>query len=208
VARTGRRPGKRSTRELILEVARRRFAAGGYAATSVRAIAAEAGVDPAAVLHFFGSKAGLFAAAVGWPFDPARAERELAAAASGGLGAALARTFFSFWDDPEIGASLRAVMRSAMTHAESAVLLREFVLRQIFVRVAVRVAGPDRELRIELAAGQLVGVALLRYVLAVEPIASASPDQLVEWLSPALDRYLEARDSPSSARSGPAARDG
>jgi len=190
MARTGRRPGRQSTRALILDVARRQFAAAGYDATSLRAIAAEAGVNPAAVLHFFSSKDGLFRAVVGWPFDPARVETEISAPGPDSVGARLARTFFAFWDDPNTGAALSALMRSAMTHSEFAALLREFVVRQPYARLAELIGGPEAELRTELAAGQLVGVALLRYVLRVEPIASVRTDQLVAWITPTLDSYL------------------
>src|SRR5436309_7394484 len=79
MARTGRRPGPSTTRATILEAARRRFADRGYDATSIRAIAAGAGVDPGVVMHFFGSKDALFQAAVGWPFDPARPAAQIAA---------------------------------------------------------------------------------------------------------------------------------
>ena len=94
MARTGRRPGPSTTRAAILDAARRRFASAGYDATSLRAIAADAGVDPAVLLHFFGSKQALFRAVVGWPFDPARLPPELARLDAERAGAQLARTFF------------------------------------------------------------------------------------------------------------------
>jgi AcrR family transcriptional regulator len=186
--RTGRRPGPSTTRAAILQAARRRFAQAGYDATSLRAVAADAGVDPAAVLHFFGSKHGLFRAVVGWPFDPARLEPELARTDT--RSARLARIFFGFWEDPTTGPALAALLRSATTHAESAALLREFVVREPFARLTGLIAGPDADLRVELAAGQLVGVALLRYILRIEPIASAGIDDLTARLEPALDRWL------------------
>jgi AcrR family transcriptional regulator len=197
--RTGRRPGPSTTRAAILEAARRRFAAAGYDATALRAIAGDAGVDPGVLLHFFGSKEGLFRAVVGWPFDPARVvEPELIRPGREGVGARLARTFFGYWEDPTTGAALSALMRSAMTHAESAALLREFVAHELFARFAGFVHGLDANLRVELAAGHLVGVALLRYILRVEPIASAGIEELVTWLEPALDRYLQAGGPPVS----------
>jgi AcrR family transcriptional regulator len=191
--RTGRRPGPTSTRAAILDVARRRFAAAGFDATSLRAIAIDAGVDPAAVLHFFGSKERLFRAAVGWPFDPTAVAPNLVPVAGEGIGARLARTFFGYWEDPTSGPALTALLRSAMTHTESAALLREFVGHQLFSRMAGLVGGADAGLRVELASGHLVGVALLRYILRVEPIASVSVDELVARLQPALERYLAAK---------------
>ena len=198
MARTGRRPGPSTTRAAILEAARHRFAAAGYDATSLRLIAADAGVDPGVLLHFFGSKQGLFRTVVGWPFDPARLGPELIQPGLPGVGARLAQTFFDYWEDPTTGAALAALMRSAMTHAESAALLREFVAHQLFARLTGLVDGPDATLRIELAAAQLVGVALLRYILRVEPIASASIEQLVTRLGSALDVYLGANAPPAT----------
>jgi AcrR family transcriptional regulator len=200
--RTGRRPGPSTTRAASLEAARRRFAAAGYDATSLRAIADDAGVDPSVLSHFFGSKAGLFRAVVGWPFDPARLEPELAGPGQTGIGARLARNFFGYWEDPTTGAALAALLRSAMTHAESAALLREFVVHDLFARLAGLVGGRDADLRVELAAAQLVGVALLRYILRVEPIASAGTTELVAWLEPALDRYLQAGGLPGQPARG------
>jgi AcrR family transcriptional regulator len=193
MARLGRRPGRQSTRSVILDVARRRFAHAGFDSTSLRTIAADAGVDPAAVLHFFGSKDGLFREAVGWPFDPARIEAQLADTASGTLGVRLARAFLGYWDDPETGAALSSLLRSAMTRAEVAAMLREFVVREAFGRVAARLHGPEAELRANLAAGQLIGVVLLRDILQVEPLASTPTDEIISWLAPALDGYLGER---------------
>jgi AcrR family transcriptional regulator len=190
MARTGRRPGSTSTRTAILDVARRRFADAGYDATSLRAIAAEVGVDPAVVVHFFGSKDGLFRAAVGWPFDPAQLASEIGAPAPTPLGERMARTFLGFWDDPATRSSLLALLRSAMTREESAAILREFAVRQLFSQVTRLVDGQQAELRVNLAAAQLIGVAVLRHALRVEPIASADQDELVAWLAPALEHFL------------------
>jgi len=190
--RTGRRPGPSTTRATLLEAARRRFAEGGYDGTSLRAIAADAGVDPAVAVHFFGSKEALFRAAVGWPFDPAVVAERLAGVGADELGPAMTRLFLDFWDDPATGASLSAMLRSAMTHEASAALLRAFVGQQLFGRLGHLVGGPGAALRIEMAAGQMIGVAVLRYILRVEPIASASTEELVDWLGPALSRYLRA----------------
>jgi AcrR family transcriptional regulator len=191
--RSGRRPGPTSSRTAILQAARHRFADAGYDATSIRAVAADAGVDPAVVVHFFGSKHGLFQAAVGWPFDPAHVATQLlgSAAPPASLGVRVARTFFHFWEDPVTRAPLLAVLRSGMTHAASATLLREFVARDLFGHITGLLDGPQPELRVDLASAQLIGVAVLRYALQIEPLASASIDELVRWLGPTLNGYLE-----------------
>src|SRR5215472_12808737 len=164
MARTGRRPGTTITREAILDAARRRFAEGGYEQTSIRAIAADAGVNAALVMHFFGSKEALFQAAVTWPVDPAQLAPLLAAAGPDGLGSRLARTFLTLWDAPESCQPLLALLRSAMGDEGFARLLREFVVTQLFRHLVDVIEGPDRELRVELCASHLLGVAVMRHV--------------------------------------------
>lgn len=190
MARTGRRPGPSITRGAILEAARRRFADAGYEATSIRAIAADARVDPAVVLHFFRSKEELFRAVVGWPFDPSAVRARIADPGPDGIGARFVRVFLGFWEDPTTRASLLALLRSAMTHDASAALLRDFVVREGFAPLTGLIGEPHAELRVNLAAAHLIGVAVLRYILKVEPIASVSADVLVNWLTPALNHYL------------------
>jgi AcrR family transcriptional regulator len=192
MARSGRRRGPSTSRATILSVAASRFADAGYDATSLRGIAAEAGVDPAVVVHFFGSKDGLFRAAVGWPFDPSDMRAELAETTSEPIATQLAQTFFRFWDDPTTGPTLLALLRSAMTHPTSTALLREFLMRRLFGQISELLPTPDVELRVELAAGQLIGLALLRYALRVEPIASAPVEELVKRCAPALATLLES----------------
>ena len=169
MVRTGRRPRPSTSRGAILDAARRWFAQAGYDGASIRAIATDAGVDPSVVLHFFGSKDGLFTAAVGWPFDPAMLTTQLAADGPHGLAARLARVFLGYWEDPQTRAPLLALLRSAMTHEPSATLLREFVVREMFAPIAGLVDGPHARLRLELAAAHLVGVAVLRYALPSSP---------------------------------------
>src|SRR5918999_3493174 len=113
--RPGRRPGESGTREAIAGAARRLFAERGYDRTTIRAIAAEAGVDPALVVHFFGSKEALFRAVIEWPFDPEVLLERLAAPGPESIGRRLARGFLEFWDSADIGPRLQAVLRSAVT---------------------------------------------------------------------------------------------
>jgi hypothetical protein len=110
-----------------------------------------------------------------------------------GLGERLARTFLGIWDDPRTGPQMLALLRSAMTSERFGRLLSEFVVTQVFQHMSELVEGPDRELREELAASHLLGIAALRHVLRMEPLASASIDQLVARVAPTLDRYLLAR---------------
>jgi len=188
----GRRPGAPDTRAAILAAARHGFAASGFARTSVRAIAAEAGVDPALVHHYFGTKDELFLAALELPVDPRQVL--LPAVADGGIdGAAerMLRAFLSVWDDPEIRVRLVAVFRGVV-EAEGERLLRDGFLPVVLEPVGVALGIDRPELRMPLVASQVVGLILLRYIIAVEPIASLSGDEVVAIYAPTLQRYLTA----------------
>jgi len=193
--RTGRRPGDARSRELILDAARTSFAATGYAATTIRGVATAAGVDPALVHYFFGTKDGLFAAVMELPLNPSKLVEDVVAGDLAGLGERLARRFLEVWDDPVTGPPLTGLIRGAASHAPSADLLREFIGREILVRIAASAGRPDAVLRANLCAAQLMGTALLRYVLRVEPLASTDAADLLGWLGPTLQRYLTA-DAP------------
>ncbi|MCV7195664.1 TetR/AcrR family transcriptional regulator [Mycobacterium angelicum] len=188
----GRRPGRPDTRNAIVTTARRLFAEAGYDKTSVRDIAAAAGVDPGLIRHYFGSKAELFRATMGWPFDPAQVSARITGGDRGEIAARLTRVFFEAWERPDSRAPLLAILRGAATHEESAALVREFLHGQLYPQLAEPLSGPDAELRIDLAMAQLLGVAYLRYILQVEPIASASKDELMERVAPIISVHLSA----------------
>ncbi|MFC7528225.1 TetR family transcriptional regulator [Actinoplanes sp. GCM10030250] len=191
VRRTGRRPGNPDTREAILLAARGAFAEKGYDGASIRAIATGAGVDPALVHHYFGTKEKLFLASVEAPFSPIDLIGEAADGDRAELGARLVRVFVRVWDGPA-GAAGVALLRSAVGSEWTTKLFREFILTQI-LRRAVPKLGLDAEegrLRMTLAASQLVGLAMARYVIKVEPLASAPPEAIVAALGPTVQRYL------------------
>lgn len=187
--RRGRRPGTPDTRADILAAARARFADRGFAGTTVRAVAADAGVDAALVHHYFGSKDELFLAALEMPVDP---RVVLAPALAGGLdGVAerFLRVFLSVWDDPEVQPSLLAVARGIMDPAGARLLSEGFL--PVVIQPLGEALGVDRpEHRMPLVASQVIGLILLRYVLRVEPLASMPPEQLVATYAPTLQRYL------------------
>lgn len=189
MARTGRRPGTGGTRERILAAARSDFSRAGYEGVTIRGIAAEANVDPALVLHYFESKDGMFRAAVQFPVDPGEFIPRLLAPGLDGLGGRLVRFFLDTWDSPA-GSPLLGLIRSVVGNEEAATLLREFVTREVLGRIARALELDHPQLRAGLVASQLVGLAMLRYVIRVEPLASASRDEVVMWLGPTLQRYL------------------
>jgi AcrR family transcriptional regulator len=189
--RTGRRGGDSGTREAILAAARDRFAGHGYTGTTIRGIAADAGVDPALVHHFYGSKEQLFIAALQVPLDPRRiAEVVVRGGPRTEVGNRMARLFLSIWGDPGSRAPFLALLRSATTTEQAAAMMREFVTSALLARLAEPLGVP--RLRLETAVAQLIGIALLRYVIQVEPLASATDDELVELVGPHIQRVLDA----------------
>jgi AcrR family transcriptional regulator len=192
VARTGRRRGDSGAREAILDAARGRFAATGFRGATIRAIATDAGVDPALVHHYFGTKRDLFAAVVEFPATPDRISTAMEGTPPEELGARVVTTFLSVWDDPEHADRLRALLRTAVTDPATADLLQQFVLGMLLQPVMARLGTSPEEARrrVVLAGSQLVGLAVLRLVLHVEPLASATREELVATYAPTVQRYL------------------
>lgn len=189
--RTGRRPGDTGTRQDILVAARRIFAERGYAGATMRAIAHEAKVDAALVHHFFGSKDGIFHAAIQATVDPAQLLPPVIGPGIDGLGSRLARMFLWLWSAPATRDSMLALMRSAVAHQEAARLLREFMLDNVLSPIAQAIGKPDADIRMIMVSSHLVGLAMLRFVIEVEPIASVDEDELVRVLGPVLQHYLQ-----------------
>ncbi|MGB2569575.1 TetR family transcriptional regulator [Micromonospora citrea] len=189
--RTGRRPGNPDTREAILAAARTAFAERGFDATSIRVIATAAGVDPALVHHYFGSKDQLFRATVDIPVDPAALLPAVLAGTPDEVGERLVRLFLGVWDSPT-GAAAVALLRSATNNEWTARLMREFLVTQVLRRVLdhLDVAPDELPLRGSLVASQMIGLAMMRYVIRLEPVASADPETLVAALGPTVQRYL------------------
>ncbi len=188
--RTGRRPGESGTHDALLDAARRLFAERGYEGASLRAIAAAADVDAALVAHFFGSKADLLAAATEWPFDPDAGLPRVLAHGPGHAGEALIGLFLRVWDDEGQRNPLLTLLRAATSEPRAARLLEELLRTRMLGPLLAQLGSDQPELRGNLVAGQLAGLALTRYVLRFEPVASAEPSQLISWIGPTLQRYL------------------
>lgn len=230
--RSGRRAGDSGTREAILAAARERFAGHGYERTTIRGIAADAGVDPALVHHFYGTKERLFAAAIRLPVVPgeiiATALDPAAREPGRSLGEHLLRTVLGAWDVAEMRSPFLGLLRSAVTSERAAAMMREFTTEAILRRVAEaaqkahpgREAGPvpagagggpgpaagtepgtgaaqgerparsEAEFRAALVASQVLGLALTRYVLELEPLVTADTGDLAAAIGPTLERYL------------------
>ena len=187
--RAGRRPGATQTRDEIVTSARRLFAEKGYDATTIRAIAADAGVNPSLVYHFFRSKEGVFTATMELPVNPA----ELLPALVGNgpreqLGERLVRVLLTVWEGEGGGNPTLALLRSATSNEQATAMLRDFMGRQVLDRLVTLLGVP--KLRVEAAVGQLIGVLVLRNIVRIEPLASAGEEELVTLLAPTVQRYL------------------
>jgi AcrR family transcriptional regulator len=189
MSKTGRRPGETGTKEEILAVATRQFGALGYDATTIRGVATDAGVDPALVMHFFGSKPELFAAAVNWPFDPAK-EIQRVGADPGEVGKRLVELFVSTWDAEEKRNPIVALLRAAMNQESAARQLRDFIEQEILGPLLAALGSDQPEARANLVASQLLGLGIARYVLGFEPLASLPPAAVVDLISPSVQASL------------------
>ncbi|MGY2125476.1 TetR/AcrR family transcriptional regulator [Nocardia gipuzkoensis] len=189
--RTGRRPGQSGAREAILAAARARFADVGFDKTSVRAVAIDAGVDPALVHHYFGTKQQLFAAVVELPVDPEATLRIIEAAPLDELGETIIRAVVGVWDSPA-GPGVVALVRSILAGTDDPSLARTFVLEVVLERVRLRIATPedDGRVRVGLVASQMMGVLVGRKIIGVEPLASMPAGALAAAVGPTLQRYL------------------
>ena len=190
-ARPGRRRGKPETRDAILTAARRRFMTAGYEQVTLRAIADDAGVDPALTNYFFGSKRELFAATMALTVNPAQALAELLEEGTEELGRRILERLLSVWDDPASGDPLLALVRSAASEERATELLREFVEVELVAPMSDHLIGEDRRMRASAVASQLLGLIFARYVVRLEPLASAEPEVIVATLAPVLDGLLK-----------------
>jgi AcrR family transcriptional regulator len=191
-ARTGRRPGPSTTRTEILAAARESFAELGYDRTSVRAIAARAGDDPALVHRFFGSKDTLFLAALTFALDPDARIPEMMEGEPDTLGERVVRYFFSVWEGEPTGGVLVGLLRSAATNEQAATLLRDFFSNEVLGRIAAQLDVEDARLRATLLSSQLLGIAMARYIVRIPPVATAPQETLVAAYAPTIQRYLTA----------------
>ncbi len=190
--RTGRRPGNPDTRDSILAAARETFAEVGFAGASVRRIATRAGVDPALIHHYFGTKDALFLATVQVPLNPGEMVDRIAAGGLDGMGHRLISTLLTVWESP-MGSSLIAMLRTILADPASTRALQEFLSLQVVGRVIASLHDrPDEaEIRSSLVVSQILGVIVGRYVVGLEPLASVPTDQLVASIGPVLQSYID-----------------
>ncbi len=190
--RRGRRQGEPVSRDAVLRAAKQRFAVEGYEKTTLRSIADDARVDPSMVLYLFGSKAELFRESLRLIIDP----DALAAAIAEGdddIGTRMVRTYLGIWEHPDTAASMVAMLQSATSNPDAHEAFRAFMQTYVLTAVSGALGGGEQaRLRAMLAATNLVGTAILRYVMRVDPLATLPVDAVVKLVGPSVNRYLSA----------------
>jgi AcrR family transcriptional regulator len=188
-ARRGRRPGAPDTRSTILAAAREQFACAGFSGTTIRGVAAEAGVDAALVHHYFGTKDDLFVAALELPVDPRVVLAPVIEQGPDGAGERMLRVFLAVWDDPDHRLPMLGLVRGLLEPSGQE-LMRDGFLDVVIGPIGVALGIDEPQRRMPLVASQMLGLITLRYLLEVEPLASMSHDELVATYAPTIQRYL------------------
>lgn len=191
----GRPRGRPDTRGVVLAAARERFLRDGYAATSVRAIARDAGVDHAVVNYHFGSKEGLFKEVVHLAISPPQVIDAVLAADGRLTAERVLRTLVGIWDRPEYARQVQVLLAELGTDAEVTTAFREYVEAEVLTRVGGQFPGREARQRAAAVGVVVLGLVFARYVVRLEPLASMSVDDLVRYVGPSLAAAL-----------GPAAR--
>lgn len=189
MARTGRRPGQTETREDILAAARNQFGQRGYDGTTIRGIATEAGVNPALIHHFFGTKDQVFVAALNLPIDPSLVVAVVSDGPREQIGERILRLFIGIWREPATRAPFLALVRSVSTNDKAAQMMRQFIESVMLARVSEALDIPRTRLTGLVA--QVMGIAFLRYIIRVEPIASVDEEELIAMVAPVIQHYVD-----------------
>jgi AcrR family transcriptional regulator len=188
--RSGRRPGDSGTREAIKAAALEHFALLGYERTTIRSIASQAGVDPALVMHYFGSKEQLFDAAMDMSMDVPAVLDQLTSGDPAEIGHRLAVFLMAVMEDPVAGNVLIGRIRTATTDPTAADLLRRLVVREMLLPLAERLGADHAELRAGLVGSQIVGFVHTRWIVGIDPIVALSREEVAAAIGPTFQRYL------------------
>jgi AcrR family transcriptional regulator len=189
MAPAGRRPGQNETKDAILDAARRQFASQGYDGATVRSIAAEAGVNAALLHHFYGTKQQLFVASLNLPVNPADMVPVILAGPDEEIGERLVRVFLGIWAAPQSREPFLAMLRSAATNEQVATMLRQFIDKAVLAKVAEARGIP--RIRVAAAAAQMIGVAMLRYIIGIPPLVEAGDEEIITLLAPVIQHYFD-----------------
>ena len=178
----------------MLAAAKERFASDGYEKTTLRAIARDAGVDPSMVLYLFGSKADLFRESLRLIIDPSLLVSAMSAG-DGEIGERMVRQYLAIWDSPDTAPTMAAMLQSAWSNDDANEAFRGFMQGYVLTAVSEMIGGDESaRLRATLSASSLVGMALIRYVIKVPPLATVSSEDVVALIAPTVTRYLTASE--------------
>ncbi len=178
---------RRRTEGAIVEAARALFAEVGYEKTTIRGVASRAGVDPALVMQYYGSKDGLFAASARWFAD----RRTASHASLQDLPAAVLADLLTGMEDPEQRCAAEAVLRSCLTHESARVVMRDEVMQERHAKIAATIGGEDGELRAGLLGAIMIGTTIARYLLEIPAVAGASREDIERVLEPVLKALVD-----------------
>ncbi|MCU4185257.1 TetR family transcriptional regulator [Acidiferrimicrobium sp. IK] len=190
MTRSGRRPGSPETRAHIVAVARRAFGARGYEATSLRSIAAGADVDPGLLVHYFGTKQGVFRAALDDTIRPGELFAGLEGLGRRETADRIVGRYLSMLGRPDARDVIMGLVRSAVSSDHAANMLRTLLVQEALTSLSALAGGPDAQLRASLIVSQLIGIAMLRYVVRAEHLIRATDDELIESVGAAIEQYL------------------
>jgi AcrR family transcriptional regulator len=190
VTKAGRRAGESGTREAIVLAARELFASVGYRRATIRTVASQAGVDPALVMHFYGSKEGLFRAATVMPFDPASIVDEMLGVEREAVGWHLASFLVRAWSDPPTLEVFLARVRAAASEPEAAAVMREQIAGELVAPLARRLGVDRPDLRAGLVSSQLIGFVVARWIVEIDALRKLRQRQAIDLLAPVVQRYL------------------
>lgn len=192
IKRRGRRQGEPVSRDVVLRSAKRQFAKHGYEKTTLRAIADDARVDPSMVLYLFGSKAALFRESMKLVLPSDLLTGQIAEG-DGDLGCRIVRAYLGIWEQPDTAASMASIVQSATSNSDANDAFRGFLHDYLLTAVSSALGGGDEaQLRAMLAATNLVGTAMLRYIMRVPPLSTLSVAEVVAMIGPAVHRFLTA----------------
>lgn len=185
----------------LLDAARAAYGKRGYVETTLKGVAAAAGVAPDVAMRYYRNREQLFAAAMRLPFDPATSIAQLLAPGIDGLGERLVRITLRMLDDPETRDQLAEMVRAGAGASKATASLREYLESAVVDKVVAVLGVPDARMRVSLATSYLLGIASMRYVLKIEPIASATEDEIVALVAPAVQAALTTPTTPTKAQS-------
>lgn len=201
----GPRPGgvEGSTREAIATAARRQFSELGYPRTTVRSIAAEAGVDARLVSHYFGSKQELFVHVVELPFEPEQVFASLVAGGPEGLGLRVATFYVGMMQNEASRRVITGLLRAAASEEQAAAMVRQLLVTRLLGPAARQLGGDNPQLRASLMGSQIAGMTLARHIVGLPLLAEAPAEVLIAALAPVFDHYLLGPLPPVADGPGP-----